>query len=45
MNIVGIVTMVIGGLAVLGAAAWLWGEDSRGCFDPRDGGGHDPFRS
>ncbi|HEY5860551.1 MAG TPA: hypothetical protein VIX62_09730 [Actinomycetota bacterium] len=37
------ILVVIGGLAVLGAAAWFWGEDSRGCFDPRDDGGHDPF--
>ena len=44
MNIVVTILMVVGGLAGLGAAAWFWGADSRGGFDPRDHGSQDPFR-
>ena len=43
MNLIGIIVVFIG-LAGLGAAAWLWGADSRGRFDPREHGSHDPFR-
>jgi hypothetical protein len=43
MNVLGLITVLIGGLAGLGAAAWFWGADSRGCFDPREHGAHDPF--
>jgi hypothetical protein len=43
MNLAGMFIGMIGGLAALGAAAWFWGADSRGCIDPRDQD-HDPFR-
>jgi hypothetical protein len=36
MNPLAIVAALFCGLAVLGAAAWFWGEDSR---DPCDPGG------
>lgn len=45
MTLVGLLVLAVGGLAGLGAAAWFWGTDSRGCFDPRDHGARDPFRS
>ncbi len=45
MNVLGMITVVVGALAALGVAAWFWGADSRGCFDPRDHGGSDPFAS
>jgi hypothetical protein len=48
MSVLGMIVLVIGGLAGLGVAAWFVGADSRGCFDPRDGGrnlgGRDPFQ-
>jgi hypothetical protein len=33
MSQLAIVAALVGGLAMLGLAAWFWGEDSR---DPRD---------
>ena len=38
------VLLAAGALILLGAAAWFWGADSRGSFDPRDHGSQDPFR-
>jgi hypothetical protein len=48
MSVLGMIVLVIGGLAGLGVAAWFVGADSRGCFDPRDHardhGGRGPFQ-
>ncbi len=43
MNLIGMIVVLIA-LAGLGAAAWLWGTDSRGCFDQREHGSRDPFQ-